>query len=111
MNRIKDLRQAKGWTQDDLAERLNSVRQTIGHYETGHNNIDSSVICRLCDIFDCTADYLLGRSPTGGLQLTPEEESLIIAHRRADDHTRDMVRLALDPFWQDESSATETQSA
>ena len=111
MNRIRELRQAKGWTQDDLAERLNSVRQTVGHYETGFRGIDADTICTLCDIFDCTADYLLGRSPLMRMELTPEEESIILAHRRADDRAKDMVRLALDPFWQEESSATETRTA
>ncbi len=111
MTRIRELRLARGWTQDDLAARLNARRQTVSNYETGFRGIDADTICRLCDIFDCTADYLLGRSPIGGMHLTPEEESIIIAHRRADDRAKDMVRLALDPFWQDESSATEIQSA
>lgn len=111
MNRIRELRQARGWTQDDLAERLNSIRQTVGHYETGIRGIDADTICRLCDIFGVTADYLLGRSPLMRMELTPEEESLILAHRRADDRAKDMVRLALEPFWQDDSYVKEITSA
>ena len=61
-NRIRELRQREGWRQDDLAARLNTKRQTIGHYETGERGIDADTICQLCEIFGCTADFLLGRS-------------------------------------------------
>lgn len=98
MNRIRDLRAQRGWTQDDLAARLNLKRQAVGHYETGQRDIDSATILRLCEIFGCTADYLLGRSPVPTAELTPEEESLLLAYRRCDDRARDMVAVALAPF-------------
>lgn len=83
MNRIRDLRAQRGWTQDDLAARLNLKRQAVGHYETGQRDIDSATIHRLCDIFGCSADYLLGRSPLPSPELTPEEEELLLSWRRA----------------------------
>ena len=111
MNRLKEMRLEKGWSQAQLGKKLNCTDVTVSRYETGQHGIDDEVIGKLCDIFGCTADYLLGRTPTGGLQLTPEEESLILAHRRADTRAKDMVRLALDPFWQDGSYAMATESA
>ena len=80
---------------------------TISRYESGAHEVGSDTIGRLCDIFCCTADYLLGRAPTGGMQLTPEEENIILAYRRADDRAQGMVDLALEPFKQDGSSAKE----
>lgn len=102
MNKIKELRNAKQMKQSDLAKLLNCQPTTISNYETGYRDLDSGTILRLCEIFECTADYLLGRSPLIQMKLTPEEESFIIALRRSDSRAKDMVHLALEPFWQEE---------
>lgn len=98
MNRIKELRQQKGWLQDDLALILNISRQAVSHYETGMRDIDSAMICRLCEIFDCSADYLLGRTNIFANEISEEEAEILKAFRDADDRSREMVRLALAPF-------------
>lgn len=108
MNKIRELRTQRGWRQEDLAARLGVGRQAVGNYETGERGIDAETICRLCDIFGCTADYLLCRSETPTPELTPEEESLLMAWRRCDDRARDMVLVALAPF---ASSASSTETA
>ena len=97
--------------QSDVAKLLKCAPTAISKYELEQLDISSTTIRALCDIFECSSDYLLGRSPLMSMELTPEEESLILAHRRADDRAKDMVRLALDPFWQEESSERATQSA
>lgn len=102
MNKIRELREAKGWTQSRLGKELNCTAMTISRYESGAHEVGSDTIGRLCDIFGCTADYLLGRSSTGGLRLTPEEENIILALRRADDRAIEMVTVALAPFKQEE---------
>lgn len=107
MNRIRELREQRGWRQEDLAAKIHKNRQSVGNYETGVRGLDVETICQLCDIFGCTADYLLCRSETPTAELTPEEESLLVAFRRCDDRARDMVILALAPFASSESS-TET---
>lgn len=104
MNRIRELRLKNGWRQADLAERLNTKQQTVGHYETGYRDLDSATICRLCDIFGCTADYLLCRSELPSPELTPEEIALLQAFRRADDRARTVVHAALEPFWEVEDA-------
>lgn len=98
MNRIRELRQSKNWRQSDLAERLNTKPQTISHYELGDRGLDVETINKCCEIFDCTADYLLGRSPLRSTELSKEEAAMVLAYRRADDRARDMVALALEPF-------------
>ena len=98
MNRIRELRTAKGWTQADLAARMNTKRQTIGNYETGFRGLDVETICRLCDIFGCSADYLLGRSPLPSPELTPEEEDLLLSWRRATPEIRAIIDAALAPY-------------
>lgn len=105
MNRIKDLRIQRGMTQKELAKRLNCASTAISKYELEQLGIDSEKICILCDIFGCTADYLLCRSENATPELSAEEENLLAAYRRCDDRARDIVTLALAPFAHDESSS------
>lgn len=95
MNRIKELRLQNGWRQADLATRLHARQQTIGNYETGERSPDVETILKLCEIFDCSADYLLGRSDLPSPELSDEEWELVAAFRQADEDAKDMVRLAL----------------
>lgn len=111
MNRIKELRISNGMKQSDLAKMLKCAPTAVSKYELGQLDINSALIEKLCDIFNCTSDYLLSRSTTGGLQLTPEEENIILALRRADNRAIEMVNVALAPFKQDGSSSKETTTA
>ena len=106
MNKIKKLRVDKGISQRDLGILLNCTDVTVSRYETGQRDIDSATICRLCDIFGCTADYLLGRSILPTPEISAEEARLLQAFRRADDHSRGIVTYTLAPFSQDTSSET-----
>lgn len=105
MNRIKDLRASRGLSQRNLGISLNCTDVTVSRYETGQRDIDSETICKLCEIFGCTADYLLGRSLLPTPELSDEEARLLQAYRRCDDRARDMVRLALAPFAQETGSS------
>ena len=98
MNRIRELRKNQGWLQSDLANKLNTTAVSIGRYETEQRQLDPETILKLCEIFGCSADYLLGRSALPSPDLSEEELELVLAFRRADDRSREMVRLALAPF-------------
>ena len=105
VNKIRDLRTREGLKQTDLAKMLNCSNTAISNYETGFRDIDSETICKLCEIFGCSADYLLGRSALPTPELSDEEAQLLQAYRRGDDRARDMVRLALAPFAQEAGSS------
>lgn len=105
VNKLKDLRVSACMKQSELAGLLSCTAVTVSRYELGQRDIDSATICRLCEIFGCTADYLLGRSVVQTAELTPEEEQLLTAFRRGDDRARDMVKLALSPFLQEAGSS------
>jgi len=98
MNRIRDLRIMRGWLQDDLAKQINLSRQTVSCYENETRSIDIETIHRLCDIFGCTADYLLCRSDMPTPQISAEDWELLAAYHAADDRARQMVALALEPW-------------
>lgn len=101
MNRIRDLRSARGMQQADLAKELSVSRVSISRYETGERDPDIETILRLCDIFGCTSDYLLGRSPVPSPDLDPQEEAMILAWRRATPEIRAIVETALAPYRED----------
>lgn len=76
MNRIKELRRVFGYSQDALSKLLNCTAMTISRYESGKHEPDIDTINRLCDIFHCSSDYLLGRisEPYGQLPVSQAEK-------------------------------------
>lgn len=91
MNRIKELRTARGWGQKDLADRLSVAYQTVGHWETGRRSPDLETLEVLCDLFGVTADYLLGRSDMPKPLITEAEWRTLDAYRRASLRDRALV--------------------
>lgn len=61
---IKKLRQAKGLSQEELAIKLNVVRQTISKWENGLSVPDSSMLITLADELDTSVGILLGEPVT-----------------------------------------------
>ncbi|MFT4014746.1 MAG: helix-turn-helix transcriptional regulator [Paracoccus sp. (in: a-proteobacteria)] len=52
-NRIPDLRAARGWSQAELAQRLEVSRQTVNALERGRYDPSLPLAFRLAAIFDC----------------------------------------------------------
>lgn len=77
MNRIKELRISKGWLQKDLAAHLNVSKGAVSNYEIGKRQLDPETITALCDIFNCSADYLLCRSDErNGNAAAPKDDGM-----------------------------------
>ena len=58
--RIKDLRQARGWTQAELAWRMGITRNGINSWEQGLSMPSPGSLVELSRIFLVSTDYLLG---------------------------------------------------
>ncbi|MBO4384775.1 MAG: helix-turn-helix domain-containing protein [Clostridia bacterium] len=67
MNRLRELRQSKGITQDELGRMLGVQKAAVSKYENERIGIPSGVLSRLMDIFNVSADYLLCRDKSGAL--------------------------------------------
>ena len=80
MNRIRELRMAQGWTQAQLGEKLRVGNTAISQYESESRQLDPATIHTLCDLFGCTADYLLGRSDRQLPAVAPEDARLLAAY-------------------------------
>ena len=59
---IKNLRKAKGISQEELAIKLNVVRQTISKWEKGLSVPDSEMLIKLAEELDTTVNILLGET-------------------------------------------------
>ena len=59
---IKRLRKLKGLSQEELAIKLNVVRQTVSKWENGLSVLDSSMLIVLADELDTSVSTLLGES-------------------------------------------------
>lgn len=61
-NILKKIRQENNLTQDELAKKINTSRSNIANYENNKNKPSIEVLNKLSEIFDCSIDYLLGKS-------------------------------------------------
>lgn len=87
---IKMLRKSKGFTQEELAVRLNVVRQTVSKWEKGFSVPDAEVLQKLADVLEVDIKQLLGAEIELGKnsnevveQLAKINEQLIIKNRRS----------------------------
>lgn len=59
-NRIKELREQKHLTQEELAKKINVTKLTISNWENGKHKIKSDELKEIAKVFGVTIDYLVG---------------------------------------------------
>lgn len=89
--KLKELRQLKGLSQQELADYLHCTAVSYSRYENGSRTPSLELLVQLADYFDVTLDYLLGRQNISEQGLTQYEVSLIEASRKADDRAKEDV--------------------
>ena len=57
---IKALRKANGLSQEELAIKLNVVRQTVSKWEKGLSVPDAGMVIQLAEVLETTVNVLLG---------------------------------------------------
>lgn len=60
--RLRELREEKRLSQTTLAKFLGMSQTGYSKYETGENDIPTSILLRLADFYETTTDYILGRT-------------------------------------------------
>ncbi|MBR3238668.1 MAG: helix-turn-helix transcriptional regulator [Oscillospiraceae bacterium] len=104
--RLHDLRILHGMTQQELADKSNIARSTLGMYEQDRRHPDFDALDALADLFDVSFDYLLGRSeenngyPRHGdaalaRRLTAYASRIMTAYEKASPDTQAAVRAIL----------------
>lgn len=60
--RIRELRTEQSISVKDLASAVGLTPQAICNYEAGTREPSIATLIKLCDFFEVSADYLIGRS-------------------------------------------------
>ncbi len=87
---IKTLRKSKGLTQEELANRINVVRQTVSKWEKGYSVPDAEMLKKIAEVLETDVSQLLGstieidaNADLVAEQLSRINEQLAIRNRRA----------------------------
>lgn len=62
LERIRNLREDSDLTQTEIAKKFNISQRAYSHYETGTRDIPLNILVELADFYNCSLDYLLGRT-------------------------------------------------
>ena len=86
---LKTIRKSKGFTQEELAIKINVVRQTVSKWEKGLSVPDADALQRIAEVLDVGVDELLGAQVQTEAdkneiaeQLSRINEQLVIKNRR-----------------------------
>ena len=107
--RIKQLRKENGWTQTELAAKLDVTKGTVSTWETDSRRPGYDKLAQLCDLFDRSLSYVTGLSDIPGhsritreeafdLMLSVEEEELTeyaLKYARLDKYGRRAVQALI----------------
>jgi len=82
-DKISKLRKQIGWSQEELAEKMNVSRQSVSKWESASSIPDMNKIIRLSEIFSVSTDYLL-------------KDEIEKSETIGEDHEEDVVRISLE---------------
>lgn len=101
MNKIKEIRKAKGLSQRDIEKGISYSQSQIAKWEKNINEPSLTALIELADFFNCSIDYIAGRESEDGIivvsgnELSKDEEQLLDITRQLPPKEKDMVyRLA-----------------
>ena len=78
MIRLKELREKNNLKQKDIAEILNVSNKSICAYENGNAEPKIETLIKMCEYFNCSLDYLLGKEQDKGTpKITLEEKTVL----------------------------------
>jgi len=85
-DKIMCLRKQRGWSQEELAMRLDVSRQSVSKWESNQSIPDMNKVIQLSTLFNVTTDYLLKEELTEEHANLDEDELDMIKPRVIQDH-------------------------
>ena len=73
---MSELRRKKGASQRTAAADLGISQALLSHYENGAREPGLDFVCRACEYYGVSADYLLGRTDEPGGKTAPRLHAL-----------------------------------
>ncbi len=96
MTRIRQLRLEYNLSQRALAQKIGASQKAVDLWEKGMNEPKASTLIALANLFECSIDYLLGRSDDIGnvnvmRDLSDTEKRMLTVFSRLNDNRRNEV--------------------
>lgn len=88
-SRIKELRKEKSLSQEKLAKKLGVSRSTVSMWEIEQSEPDIQALIKLSSVFDCSLDYLTGKSNIKK-ELSENRESITADEQKLLDYFRSL---------------------
>jgi transcriptional regulator with XRE-family HTH domain len=85
--RLAEIRNNKGISQYELADRLKFTRAQLANYEQGNREPDFVTLITLADYFEVSLDYLLGRTDQSSLSSKVELYNVAFFNKEKEDLT------------------------
>lgn len=96
MNKLRDLREDRDLTQEDVAKLIGIDQRTLSNYENGKTNPDSFVITKLADFYGVSADYLIGRETERTAQISMIQDKLAKIQKELSDVLEEIKKLSVE---------------
>ena len=94
--RLKELRDHRGVSQDQIGEYIGCSGAAYSRYETGDREPSIEVMKKLADYFGVSLDYLLENKEFEETTISEQERKFLKAYRKADLRSREDAMLLLD---------------
>ena len=99
-DKLIELRKAKGWSQEEFAEKMDVSRQAISRWENGTALPDAQNILRISKLFFVTSDYLLNDDYESEADIpSPETASEKTSVNETPEDTTSLVKKKKPPYW------------
>lgn len=95
-NRIAELRDQRGWTQEELAQSIGIQRAALSHYEKNRRKPDFEILTKLADKFEVSIDYLIGRTNHTKTELDPDVREFVDQLELSDEDLLEKFNLTVD---------------
>lgn len=84
-SRLRQLRENAGWTQKELAKKLNLTQSTIAYYESDRKKptLENTII--IAKTFDISVDYLLGINNNQSVLAREEEKPYTVVDKLSEE--------------------------
>ena len=91
-DRLRKLRTSMHISQEKLGELCGVSRSTIANYEVHRNMPDDIIKYKLCEIFDCSMDYLMCRTDKKSTESELDDEDInFVKNIKKLDETNKMI--------------------
>lgn len=122
--RLKTLRKQKNFSQQELADKIQVTKQTVSQYERGIRKPDYNTLLFLCDLFNVSADYLLGKADvtirllnekelaklSDQNDITESEQELIDNYRLLNNDGKKIIHMQMNMMLKEKSYIKDTES-